>query len=226
MKKSKKNKNVIWNFLKNIFKSSKKHSINNDFSQENDFQWHDIGKDNPFNKRFLDVRSFTQTMLSTTSDENIARKYLELRNSMGKEYIGSLIENETDATANLNYNHNGEQLEGAVFKSNSMECKWDIYAYNNFFYFVRSWTGIVEYKAKFAIYSDKLVINRVYYNREINKTNAMNDIHFLMKSHAIGIMFPHQIPKDLTNKEDIAFYSFSRFGNIACFATYDDLLNI
>ena len=52
-----------------------------------------------------------------------------------------------------------------------------------------------------------------------------NDVHFLMKSHATGQPFPHRVPKELTDEKEIAVWSFHRFGNRACYATYDEILD-
>ena len=41
-------------------------------ANEHQFKWYEPGPDNPFNKRILDCRSLTQTMLATTSDASVA----------------------------------------------------------------------------------------------------------------------------------------------------------
>lgn len=91
------------------------------------FQWHEIGEGNPFNKRILDIRSCTLSMIATTSKKEVAEKFTSLRTSVGDEYIGTDVSSSKLTGTNLTYPHNGASLRGVVFKADSMDCKWDIY---------------------------------------------------------------------------------------------------
>ena len=74
----------------NWFKKKKERKEQDKQTNEYSFVWYDLGPENPFNKRILDIRSFTATILATTSDESIAKKYNQLRNSIGDDpYIGA-----------------------------------------------------------------------------------------------------------------------------------------
>lgn len=194
-------------------------------SDDYNFKWYDIGDDNPFNKRILDIRSFTGTMVATTSDKKVAEKYNSLRNSIGEEYKGKTIPNSSKSTIKLEYPHNGTELKGIAFKAESMDCKWDIYVYDNFFYFTRSWTGDLVYKVKAEILKDKIKLVEIEHNDEINSVEAENNVHFLIMTHAVGQPFPHTVPKDMINEKDIAIWSFGQFGNRACYATYDNIID-
>lgn len=194
-------------------------------SEEYSFKWYGLGNENPFNKRILDIRSFTGTMVATTSDKSIAEQYNQLRNSNGEEYIGVEVPKSRSTIANLEYPHNGNELKGAAFKADSMDCKWDIYVYDGYFFFTRSWTGDLVYKVKAEIFSDKIVLKEIEHNFEIDSNEAINAVHFLMKSHAFRQPFPHQIPVGLISEKEIAIWSFSQFGNRACYATYDDIID-
>lgn len=193
--------------------------------EEYNFKWYSPGDNNPFNKKVLDIRSFTETIVTTTSTIEVAEKYGELRSSMGEEFIDVKIEDEKNHSVFIEYPHNGDKLEGVVFKANSMECKWDIYIYNNTFYFTRSWTGQLVYKAKVKNLSSKLILTNISYDKEVGYVDALNDIHFLIMSHAMRRQFPHKIPSKFTENKDIALYSFSQFGNRACYATYEDIMD-
>lgn len=200
----------------NPFKKEKK-------EEEYSFQWIEIGKDSPFNKRILDVRSLTWNIVATTKDKNVAESYNRLRNSNGKEYIDSSIDNGITIDTLLEYPHNGDTLDGIVFKSDSMDCKWDIYIYNNIFYFVRSWLGELVYKANIEVLSNKLIIYKIEFSKETTLKLAKSDIHFLLKTHAMGQVLPHQIPAYLNSDMDIALYSFRQFGNKGCYACFEDI---
>lgn len=191
--------------------------------EEYSFQWIEIGKDNPFNKRILDVRSLTWNVVATTKDKSVAESYNHLRNSNGQEYIGIDIENGDTIDTILEYSHNGEALEGIVFKSDSMDCKWDIYIYNNIFYFTRSWLGELVYKAHAEVLADRIVIHKIEFPQEIAPELAKSDIHFLLKTHAMGQVLPHQVPNYFDSDMDIALYSFRQFGNKGCYACFEDI---
>lgn len=191
--------------------------------EEYSFQWLEIGEDNPFNKRILDVRSLTWNVVATTKDKNVAESYNNLRNSNGKEYIDTDIDNGETVDTLLEYPHNGDALEGIVFKSDSMDCKWDIYIYNSIFYFTRSWLGELIYKAHAEVLSDKLIIHKIEFPQEIGAELAKSDIHFLLTTHAMGKVLPHQIPDYLDSDMNIALYSFRQFGNKGCYACFEDI---
>lgn len=187
------------------------------------FQWHEIGEGNPFNKRILDIRSFTLSMIATTSKKEVAEKFTSLRTSVGNEHIGTNVSNSKSTSTNLTYPHNGASLQGVVFKADSMDCKWDIYIYDGTFYFSRSWTGDLVYKATANVGADLIQLLNIEYPSDMDELLAINNVHFLIMSHAFGKVFPHMIPKGLESENDIAAYSFSAFGNKACYASHEQI---
>lgn len=190
------------------------------------FKWYEANDDeNPFNKRILDIRSLTQTVIATTSDPAIAARFSATRNSDGKEFRNTEIQNSANIETTLVYPHNGESLEGIVFKAPEMEAKWDIYIYDNCFFFVRSWAGDLIYKAHAEILKDKIIINRIEYDGKNDSIYAINSIHFLMKTHAFGQVFPHYVTDVVNDEKTIALMSFSQFGNKACYACLDEILD-
>ena len=209
------------NWLKNKF-SNRKSLQETDY----DFRWYKIGdNDNPFNKRILDIRPFTQTVTAATDKPEIAQSFMNLRESDGKYLVNQKIENENFVETNLEYPHNGEKLEGVIFKAGEMECKWDIYIYDEYFYFARSWSGELHFKAQVEISEDKFLITKISFDKEKYDENAANDVHFLMKSHASNQPFPHKV-LDLSDDELlVARVSFSLYGNRACYACFDDITN-
>jgi hypothetical protein len=211
------------------FKRKRKETNESEVFQErglnSKFQWYEVGEGNPFNKRILDIRSFTLSMIATTSRKEIAEKYNLLRTSAGEEYIGIEVPDSRSVLTKLEYPHNGSSLRGAAFKADSMDCKWDIYVYDNFFYFTRSWTGDLVYKAMAKIKADSIELTNIKYPPEVDESIAINNVHFLMMSHACGKVFPHMIPKTVLSENEIALYSFSTFGNKACYATYEPIID-
>ncbi len=190
------------------------------------FRWIDPGQDNPFPIRLLDVRSLTWNLFATSSDVNIARSFNAQRNSSGHDLCDTIIDNATTIECHLVFPHNGDLLEGVVFKADTMEVKWDIYIYDSVFLFARSWTGQLQYRAFATIDPVEIIIHKIE-TRVGNVETAAQAVYFLIASHAMGRVFPHTIPRNIAkNEQEMAELSFSMLGNRACDATYEDITTI
>jgi hypothetical protein len=213
-----------------LFKKKKKESESyQGKAEEYNFKWYDVGESNPFNKRILDIRSLTQTMLSFTSDKEVAVLFNKQRRSIGEELIDIKLNDSKILPANLEYSHNGSKMEGAGYKAKCMEDKWDIYFWNGIMYLTRSWTGEVVYKAHINFSETNFTITKIEYSEneftQADPSLAIDNVHFIILSHAFGRPFPHRIPKTLINEKDIALYSFNQFGHNCWYATYDTILD-
>ena len=193
---------------------------------EYEFKWYDLGDDNPFPFRILDVRSMTWNVLATTSDRKIAEAFTAQRQSNGLELIDAAIENSATLECNLVFPHNGDRLEGIVYKSDSMDVKWDIYIYNSVFLFARSWTGRLQYRAFAEVNDTEIRIYRIETSADDIET-ARQAVYFILATHAMGRVLPHTIRRDTPdNPHQIAVLSFSMYGNLGCYATYEDITQI
>jgi hypothetical protein len=117
-------------------------------------------------------------------------------------------------------------LEGIVFKAPSMDVKWDIYVYDSVFLFARSWTGDLCYRAFATVGSSEIHITGIECSRSDAKI-AASHVYFLIGTHAMGRVLPHRLPEG--TPEDpmtMATLSFSLFGNLGCYATFDDITRI
>lgn len=193
------------------------------------FIWYEIGESNPFNKKILDIRALTQTMLSWTKDESVARLFLRLRESIGQELINAEIYGSKTVEVYLVYPHNGSKIEGAAYKAKCMEDKWDIYSWNGIIYFTRSWTGEIIYKAYINVTDTDFSIYKIeYHPDEYNSQDISfveSNVHFLIKTLAFGIIYPHKVPATLLTEKDIALYSFNQFGHNCWYATFEDIID-
>jgi hypothetical protein len=99
------------------------------------FEWYDVGKGNPFNKKILECRDYTQNNLATTRDKTLAETFNQLRSSDGKEYASQDFKDKITVETSLKYPPTGSPLTNLVFKASSFDEKWDIYIYDNCFYF-------------------------------------------------------------------------------------------
>ncbi|MBD2579468.1 hypothetical protein [Oscillatoria sp. FACHB-1406] len=190
------------------------------------FKWYDPGEENPFPIRILDVRGFTGQVVAATNDIKLAESFNTQRQSDGSEYIDAQIENSTTVECNLCFPHNGDPLEGIIYKANSMDIKWDIYIYDSAFLFVRSWTGQLGYRAFAEITDTDIRINKVETAADGIET-APQDVYFMLGTHAMGIILPHTIPRDMSDDpQQIALWSFSMYGKFGYYATYEDITQI
>jgi hypothetical protein len=186
--------------------------------------------DNPYGVRCLDCRGFTRTVLASTSDPGIARLFAELRNSAGEQHRGKVPPDSVVVECNLRYPHQGETKDGPVFIAQEMEDKWDIYLYDGYLYFARSWTGALVFRAKIDFTGQEAVLSLVEANPQVAADDpdfVIRQVDFLVKSHLYRIETPHPLPPDFPDDpEQIALYSFSQYGRWASFATYEDVLGL
>lgn len=192
------------------------------------FKWLEPLTDkNPFNKKVLDIRAFTWNIIVAPDDENLVKKYTELRSIEGEEYIDKSIEDAEAHDTYMEFPHNGSKIEGILYKSESMNIKWDIYTYQKVIYFTNSWTGKLIYKAYLDILESKNVaIRKIEYPKTIGFEIANSAIYYLIKSHIEETPFPHRVPMNLKTEIEIAHYSSEQYGSKACYACYEDVTDI
>lgn len=187
-------------------------------------------KSNPFKVRCLDCRIFSRSMVSTTQDSNVATRFGEFRASAGKQYIGKLPLNALTVQCNFSYPHNGQSKDGPLFIAEVMEDKWNIYLFNGYLYFARSWTGDLVFRARISFNEPQAIITEIDANSQVASQNSAyiaQQVDFLVKSHLYKQEVPHPLPVDLPNDiQTIALYSFSQYGRWASFATYEDTSQI
>ncbi|MDB4778008.1 hypothetical protein OAG68_00965 [bacterium] len=216
----------MWNRIKRWFGAKDNPQGSSDGRAEYEFKWYDPGEDNPFPVRILDVRGLTWTVIATTSDAKIAESFNNQRQSDGRENIDADIENSQTVSCELVFPHNGDELEGIVYKSDSMDVKWDIYIYNSIFFFVRSWTGKLQYRAFAEITDTEIRINKIETSANHVET-APQAVYFILGTHALGNVLPHTIPRDMPDDpQEIGLLSFSMYGNLGCYATFEDITQI
>lgn len=197
-------------------------------SESYEFKWYDPGPENPFGLRVLDCRSFTQTVTAFTLDEAVGRRFFLLRASDGRDLIEAPIKDAVRVPVSLRFPHNGEPLAvgGSIFKAGSMEVKWDIYIHNSKFLFARSWSGQLCYRASAVVGHEDIHITDIECGA-IDSELAASHVYFLIGTHAMSRVLPHRIPRSVPEEPmTIAQVSFTLFGKLGCYATYDDITEI
>ena len=190
------------------------------------FKWLEVGPQNPFGVRVLDCRPFTQTATAFTTEKVIAERYNLLRASNGRDLISETIPHSVRFPASLRFPHNGAQPEGVVFKAPSMDFKWDIYIYDSVFLFARSWTGELRYRGFARVSAAEICVGEIECPRS-DTDMAASHVYFLIATHAMRRLLPHRLPKE--TPEDpmtMARVSFSLFGRLGCYATFDDVTGV
>jgi hypothetical protein len=182
--------------------------------------------DSPFGVDVLDCRAFSQSMISTTQDQRIADSYLNLRASSGEQYRGCAPENAVACECDLRYPHMAELRDGPLFKAQAMEDKWDIYLYDGYLYFARSWTGLLAFRARVLPDDDGMNVVGVEAGAGVPDGDpfyCVAAVDFLIRSHLLGLPVAHPLPKDVgKDANELTMFSFSQFGRWARFGTFAD----
>jgi hypothetical protein len=194
---------------------------------DDEIKWYPVGSENPFDAPILDIRFYTLNMIASTKDYNVAENYSLSRESDGSQFISKEPDHPISYPINISYPHNNEKLEGIVFKSPAMEVKWDIYAYGEWFYFVRSWSSKLIFKAKYLNNGNTIQITEIMAPKEFSQKESEN-IHSIMLTHVFSKVWPYYISERLHQADDseIALYMFSQFGSKATIATKESVLKI
>jgi len=189
-----------------------------------------LGKDdakNPFRVDGYDCLALVRAMQSITTDKNVAETFLTLRSSVGSNHLGQLPAGAAAIDHRLEYPCKGI-ADGIVFKSRQMEQKWDIYLYGDRLYFCRSWTDALVFVANFSLTKDSLVVENIWVAADAmegGRDHVVREVDYLIKSHLLRRAVPHPLPESLPKEPgSIGLYSFSQYGNLCCFGTYDDTL--
>lgn len=185
---------------------------------------------NPFGVDLLDCRAFSGSMIATTKDPKVAESFTMLRRSKGEEHRGAPPEQEAICPCDLRYAHSGDVEDGPLFKAESMEDKWDIYLYDNYLYFARSWTGTLEYRARITFDGQEAHVVAVEARRELVEDDpayAVAAVDFLIRSHLYGQPIPHPLPRAAgEDPRQLALLSWSMYGRKGLYGTFADTTRI
>ena len=185
---------------------------------------------NPFGVDLLDCRAFTGSTTAFAKDPKVTDSFAMLRRSKGDEHRGAPPEQEAICPCDLRYAHNGQVEDGPLFKAEVMEDKWDIYLYDNYLYFARSWTGTLEYRARVTFDEREAHVVAVEARREMVEDDpayAVAAVDFLIRSHLYGQPIPHPLPRSAgEDPRQLAVLSFSMYGRKALYGTFADTTRV
>lgn len=207
-------------FFKKLFNKEKRE----DSSSENQLQWIEPA-DNIWGIRLLDLRPFTQTMLSTSTNPLMATNAISYGGEDGTTFWGQYPKSEKTIVSNITILIDKSLLPGVLFSPNTMEHKWAIYFDGENLIFIRSWLREVFVIAKTSQNGNNLIIENIrgeFTNDESAEfTQAI--LRFLLISHSIGEIIPAPLPKELeTEYNNIGVWAFSTYGNMAHIGVFDN----
>jgi hypothetical protein len=171
----------------------------------------------------FDCSESASSMMSTTSDPGIAMRYTSLRDSTGEELRKKVFKPALSFPCSLTYSVKGRGPDGPVYKSQVMEEKWDVYFYDDHFYFCRSWQGELMYRVKVQRGPPALKVVLIEGSHKTNEKITLRDVDFLMKSHVRGAVALHPLPRELgRDAQKLAVYSFSAYGRLGMYGTFEE----
>jgi hypothetical protein len=112
-----------------------------------------------------------------------------------------------------------------------MEDKWDIFLHDGYFYFTRSWTGILSFRASVRFDETEVKITAVDADSSVvdgDSEMAIKAVDFLVKSHLYRYLCPHPVPNSMRDEDHqkIALCSLGSFGRRGYFASFEDTTKV
>lgn len=187
-------------------------------------QWVPADK-NPWKVPILDVRPFTQTMLSTSQDPEAAKNAVSYGNEDGRSFLDQELPVARSVPASLTYRRDRLFADGVLFKPTEMEHKWAIYHHDGEILFVRSWQRKVFVAAQVEQDGDVVTIGSIhgaFYSDQEPPEFTLRCADYLLRSHAMGLIYPAPLPGDPDNLDQAAVWCFGAFGNRAHCATHHE----
>jgi hypothetical protein len=190
--------------------------------------------DTPWGIRVLDVRAVTQAMIATSADPQCAANAVSFDHDDGSafEQAEPLVQRVIGAM--IPYRVEGVLTDGALFRPRVMEHKWAIFHRQSGhrqsghcqgrIFFVRSWTRKVHVIAELASREDSAQVtslNGVFTDEDESPLFTTMAADFLLRSHALGMVYPAPLPEDMEASQQAALWCFQMFGNLALCATHE-----
>lgn len=184
-----------------------------------------------FGLRYLDCRAIALRRRTAASDKTIEGRWARERANDGRRLAGQRPEHALSLTTLLLGPMN-EPLpaDGPVFKGDHLDEKWDIYLFDGWLYFVRSWSGLLVYRATVRTEMGKMIVEKIDAPSDAADSDpefCIREVDFLIKTLLYHASVPHPLPRDFKADDDgIAEFSFQRHGDRGWYATWGDTLGM
>jgi len=177
----------------------------------------------PWSVRVLDVRSVTQHLISTSADPQCAANAISFGADDGSAFEDCAPLVERVIGAMIPFRVEAPLSDGALFRPWVMEHKWAIFHRGGRILFIRSWTRKLHVIAELAAGEGSVEIKRlngVFTEEEESPLFTTMVADFLLRSHALGLVYPAPLPEGLDDSaQEAAMWCFHMFGNLALCAT-------
>lgn len=181
--------------------------------------------DTPWGVSVLDVRAVTQNMISTSADPQCAANAISFGRDDGSAFAADEPASLRLIGALMQYRVNAPLKDGALFRPGAMEHKWAIFHRQQRILFVRSWTRKLHAVAELTPCEGGVEITRirgVLTDTEESPLFTTMALDFLLRSHALGMVYPAPLPEGLEETPlEAAMWCFQMFGNRALCATHE-----
>ncbi|WP_073216720.1 ankyrin repeat domain-containing protein [Massilia sp. CF038] len=185
---------------------------------------------NPWGVPILDMRSFTQSMMSTSADPRCATNAVSYGNDDGEAFAGQLPNDRESVPADLTFPIDGLLADGVLFTPMQMEHKWAIFYRDNKIICVRSWQREVYVVAHTEQDGKFLTVRKIdgsFGQMSDDENLTAKTLDYLLRSHVLGQDYPVPIPAELAQNPQLAAqWCFSTFGNQAQCATPHDFARV
>jgi len=208
---------MAWEKLKGIFRRKAESA-----PQAYDIKWVEAA-DNPWGVRVLDVRPYTQTVLSTTGDLQCATNAISYGQDDGTGFIGQEPPVTRSFETNLRFPIDRLLAEGVLFIPSEMEHKWALFYHRGEIICVRSWLRQVQAIARVNAFHDHIEVTAIrgtFVADDDTSEFTVLVLDYLLRSHALDRVYPAPLPLGKEDEPQVAaVWCMSMFGNRALFAT-------
>ena len=193
-------------------------------------QWVEADE-SPFGLRFLDCRAVALRRKAQAQDKTVEGRWARERANDGRRLAGTRPDHAIElSTLLLGPMNQPLPAEGPVFKGDHLEEKWDAYRFEGWLYFVRSWSGLLVYRAAVKVEMGKRIVDRIEAPSDAADSDpdfCIREVDFLIKTLIDRVPTPHPLPRDFKADDDgIAEFSFQRHGDRGWYATWADTLGM
>ena len=193
-----------------------------DLFETSDIEWVDADH-NPWGVPVLDVRSLTQTVMSTTTDQQYAANAVSYQGDDGTGFIGEEPAVTRVVPVELSYPVDRRLADGVLFTPEAMEHKWALFCHGGQILFVRGWKRRVAAIAQYEQRGDRVAVVSVrgtFTSEEEAPELTCRVLDYLLRSHALRGEYPAPLAPGLeADPGRAAMWCFAMFGNRASFAT-------
>lgn len=181
-------------------------------------------EENPWKQAIVDLRPFTQSMLSSSPDPQMAENAISYSGEDGTAFYGIKPIKTKETEGKITFTIDKRLEPGVLFTPDTMEHKWAIYFDGANLIFIRSWLREVVAIARTSQRQNLLIIESITGEFSSDEspdfTNAT--LNAILATHVLKDHVPCPLPADL--KDDLkqaALWAFSVYGKMAHFGTFD-----